>query len=52
MTAPNEVVKRPNLRHGAAHHHRDAQTAKPQTFRASSRRFPYNLAANLAQIQG
>ena len=40
MTAPNEVVKRPNLRHGAAHHHRDAQTAKPQTFRTGRRPVP------------
>ena len=31
---------------------RDAQTAKPQTFRTGDGWFPYNLAANLAQIQG
>ena len=30
---------------------RDAQTAKPQTVRTGDRWFPYNLAANLAQIQ-
>ena len=30
---------------------RDAQTAKPQTFRTGDDWFPYNLAANLAQIQ-
>ena len=31
---------------------RDAQTAKPQTFRTGNGWFAYNLAANLAQIQG
>ena len=31
---------------------RDAQTAKPQTFRTGDGWFPYNLAANLAQVQG
>ena len=31
---------------------RDAQTAKPQTFRTGDGWFAYNLAANLAQIQG
>ena len=31
---------------------RDAQTAKPQTFRTGDGWFPYNLAANLAQAQG
>ena len=30
---------------------RDAQTAKPQTFRTGNRWSAYNLAANLAQIQ-
>ena len=30
---------------------RDAQTAKPQTFRTGDRWSAYNLAANLAQIQ-
>ena len=30
---------------------RDAQTAKPQTFRTGDGWFPYNLAVNLAQIQ-
>ena len=30
---------------------RDAQTAKPQTFRTGDGWFPYNLAANLAQLQ-
>ena len=30
---------------------RDAQTARPQTFRTGDGRFPYNLAANLAQVQ-
>ena len=29
---------------------RDAQTAKPQTFRTGDGWFPYNLAANLAQM--
>ena len=31
---------------------RDAQTARPQTFRTGDGWFAYNLAANLAQIQG
>ena len=31
---------------------RDAQTAKPQTFRTGDGWFAYNLAANLAQLQG
>ena len=31
---------------------RDAQTAKPQTFRTGDGWFAYNLAANLAQVQG
>ena len=31
---------------------RDAQTAKPQTFRTGGGRFPYNLAVNLSQMQG
>ena len=31
---------------------RDAQTAKPQTFRAKGGWSAYNLAANLAQLQG
>ena len=31
---------------------RNAQTAKPQTFRTGDGRFPYNLAADLAQVQG
>ena len=31
---------------------RDAQTAKPQTFVTGDGWFAYNLAANLAQIQG
>ena len=31
---------------------RDAQSAKPQTFRTSDGWFAYNLAANLAQLQG
>ena len=31
---------------------RDAQTAKPQTFRTKGGWFAYNLAANLAQFQG
>ena len=31
---------------------RDAQTAKPQTFRTGDGWFPYNLATNLAQLQG
>ena len=31
---------------------RDAQTASPQTFRTGDGRFAYNLAANLAQVQG
>ena len=31
---------------------RDAQTAKPQTFRTGDGWFAYNLAANLAQPQG
>ena len=31
---------------------RDAQTAKPQTFRTGDGWFPYNLAVNLAQFQG
>ncbi len=31
---------------------RDAQTAKPQTFRTDDGWFAYNLAANLAQIRG
>ena len=31
---------------------RDAQTARPQTFRTGDGWFPYNLAANLAQVQG
>ena len=30
---------------------RDAQTARPQTFRTGDGWFAYNLAANLAQIQ-
>ena len=30
---------------------RDAQTAKPQTFRTGDGRFPHNLAANLDQVQ-
>ena len=30
---------------------RDAQTAKPQTFRTGDGWFPYNLAVNLAQLQ-
>ena len=30
----------------------DAQMAKPQTFRTGDGWFAYNLAANLAQIQG
>ena len=30
---------------------RDAQTAKPQTFRTGDGWFAYNLAANLAQLQ-
>ena len=30
---------------------RNVQTAKPQTFRTGDGWFPYNLAANLAQIQ-
>ena len=30
---------------------RDAQTAKPQTFRTGDGWFPYNLAVNLAQVQ-
>ena len=31
---------------------RDAQTAKPQTFRTGDGWSAYNLAANLAQVQG
>ena len=31
---------------------RDAQTAKPQAFRTGDGWFPYDLAANLAQVQG
>ena len=31
---------------------RDAQTAKPQTFRTGDGWFAYKLAANLAQIRG
>ena len=31
---------------------RDAQTAKPQTFRTGDGWFPYNLVVNLAQMQG
>ena len=31
---------------------RDAQTARPQTFRTGDGRFAYNVAAILAQIQG
>ena len=31
---------------------REAQTAKPQTFRTGDGWFAYNLAANLAQIHG
>ena len=31
---------------------RDAQTARPQTFRTGDGWFAYNPAANLAQIQG
>ena len=31
---------------------RDAQTAKPQTFRTGDGRSAYNLAVNLARIQG
>ena len=31
---------------------RDAQTARPQTFRTGDGRFAYNLAVNLAQTQG
>ena len=31
---------------------RDAQTAKPQTFRTGGGWFPYNLATNLSQMQG
>ncbi len=31
---------------------RDAQAAKPQTFRTRDGWFPYNLADNLAQAQG
>ena len=31
---------------------RDAQTAKPQTFRTGDGWFAYNLATNLAQVQG
>ena len=31
---------------------RDAQTARPQAFRAGDGWFAYNLAANLAQVQG
>ena len=31
---------------------RDAQSARPQAFRAGDGWFAYNLAANLAQIQG
>ena len=31
---------------------RDAQTARPQTFRTGDGWFAYNLAANLAQVQG
>ena len=31
---------------------RDAQTAKPQTFRTGDGWFVYNLAVNLAQVQG
>ena len=31
---------------------RDAQTAKPQAFRPGDGWFAYNLAANLAQVQG
>ena len=31
---------------------RDAQSAKPQTFRTGDGWFPYNLATNLAQLQG
>ena len=31
---------------------RDSQTASPQTFRTGDGRFAYNLAANLAQVQG
>ena len=31
---------------------RDAQTAKPQAFRTGDGWFAYNLATNLAQIQG
>ena len=30
---------------------RDAQTARPQTFRTGDGWFAYNLAANLAQVQ-
>ena len=30
---------------------RDAQTARPQTFRTGDGRFACNLAANLAQVQ-
>ena len=29
---------------------RDAQTAKPQTFRTGDGWFPYNLAVNLSQM--
>ena len=29
---------------------REAQTAKPQTFRTGDGWFPYNLATNLAQM--
>ena len=31
---------------------RDAQTAKPQSFRTSDGWFVYNLAVNLVQMQG
>ena len=31
---------------------RDAQTAKPKAFRTGDGWFPYNLAVNLAQMQG
>ena len=31
---------------------RDAQTAKPQTFRIGDGWFAYNIAVNLAQMQG
>ena len=37
---------------GCAETARDARTARPQTFRAGDRWFPYNLAVNLSQMQG